>query len=147
MKFTMRNISGILAAALAATVVGGCQSQQPKQTTAMASQSVLDVTPVKAARPYSAGPQYVSPPDEPTAAPIVTPVYASTPDATPAPQWHKKPSPDGAVGGKYTVKKGDTLYRIAKVQYGDGKKWTQIASANPGITPQTLKVGQTIVVP
>ena len=47
----------------------------------------------------------------------------------------------------YTVKKGDTLFHIAKTAYGDGKKWTLIASANPGLTPQTLKTGQTLVIP
>ena len=38
-----------------------------------------------------------------------------------------------AGNGSYTVKKGDTLYRIAKDHYGDGKQWTKIASANPGV--------------
>ena len=29
----------------------------------------------------------------------------------------------------------------------DGKRWQQIASANPGLTPATLRAGATIVVP
>ena len=49
--------------------------------------------------------------------------------------------------GSYTVRKGDTLYAIAKNKYGDGKQWTRIASANPGLRPETLKAGQAIVVP
>ena len=44
-------------------------------------------------------------------------------------------------------RKGETLYGIAKKSYGDGKQWTKIAAANPGVTPQSLKVGQTIVIP
>jgi 5'-nucleotidase len=49
--------------------------------------------------------------------------------------------------GSYTVKKGDTLYGIARQRYGDGKQWSKIAQANPGLRPETLKVGQTIVIP
>ena len=56
-------------------------------------------------------------------------------------------SPTAAIGGSYTVKRGDTLYKIARERYGDGKQWQRIASANPGITPSTLKVGQKISVP
>ena len=50
-------------------------------------------------------------------------------------------------GGTYTVKKGDTLYRIAKEHYGSGKQWQKIAAANPGASPQTLRVGQKLVIP
>ena len=53
----------------------------------------------------------------------------------------------GASGSSYTVKKGDTLYKIARDHYGDGKRWQQIASANPGVSPQSLKVGQSLVIP
>ena len=49
--------------------------------------------------------------------------------------------------GSYTVKKGDTLYSIARTHYGDGKQWQRIASANPGLRPSSLKVGQTITIP
>jgi len=52
-----------------------------------------------------------------------------------------------AGGQRYTIKAGDTLYHIAKVQYGDGKQWQRIASANPGISPTSLKVGQILVMP
>src|SRR5436305_943676 len=50
-------------------------------------------------------------------------------------------------GGTYTVQKGDTLYKIARERYGDGKQWQKIAAANPGLSPQSLKVGQKISVP
>jgi 5'-nucleotidase len=146
MEYTMRNFFRITAA-LGVGLVGGCQAQQPKPSAALAAGSVMDVKPVKTVRPTYSNPQFVTPPEEPTAAPVVTPVYASTPDPTPAPRPHKSAHSDLAVAGKYKVKKGDTLYRIAKTQYGDGKKWIQIASANPGVTPQSLKVGQMIVVP
>ena len=34
----------------------------------------------------------------------------------------------------YTVQKGDTLYKIAKTHYGDGKQWNRIVAANPGVS-------------
>ena len=52
-----------------------------------------------------------------------------------------------AAAGPYTVKKGDTLYGIARQRYGDGKQWVRIAEANPGLRPEMLKAGQTITLP
>jgi 5'-nucleotidase len=52
-----------------------------------------------------------------------------------------------AAGGRYTVKKGDTLWKIAETKYGNGNQWQKIASANPGLSAETLKAGQTIAVP
>jgi phage tail protein X len=64
----------------------------------------------------------------------------------------REASPADSVGGSmaagsYTVKKGDTLYGIARQRYGNGNQWTRIAEANPGLTPQSLKAGQTISIP
>ncbi len=47
----------------------------------------------------------------------------------------------------YTIKKGDTLFSIAKSNYGTGRDWQKIAAANPGLSPSKLKVGQTIQIP
>jgi nucleoid-associated protein YgaU len=80
------------------------------------------------------------PPPEPMP---VTVIEAQPPSATHASSTHKAASSQG----KYIVKHGDTLYHIAKVRYGDGKQWQQIASANPGVSPTTLKVGQVLVIP
>ncbi|MGH7178425.1 MAG: LysM peptidoglycan-binding domain-containing protein [Tepidisphaeraceae bacterium] len=83
-----------------------------------------------------------------------TDISAPAPYTPPAPATHQPvtydtmPSGGGATGsGTYTVKRGDTLYGIARTRYGDGKQWQKIASANPGVTPQSLKVGQTLVIP
>ncbi len=55
--------------------------------------------------------------------------------------------PASATGQTYTIKKGDTLWSIAARHYGDGKKWTQIVDANPGVDPKKLAVGQVITLP
>ena len=55
--------------------------------------------------------------------------------------------PAGGAASAYTVRRGDTLYGIARNTYGDGKQWRRIAAANPGVTPQALRVGQTLQIP
>ncbi|HIT73298.1 MAG TPA: LysM peptidoglycan-binding domain-containing protein [Candidatus Fimicola cottocaccae] len=48
----------------------------------------------------------------------------------------------------YIVKKGDTIWALAKYYYGDGSKYKLIASANPQITnPNLIYVGQVLVIP
>jgi LysM repeat protein len=47
----------------------------------------------------------------------------------------------------YTVKKGDTLWKIADKYYGDGSKWKKIADYNKIKDPRKLKVGQKLRVP
>ena len=73
---------------------------------------------------------------------MASPVVTRTP-AAPALQ----PPPPAGASKQYLVQKGDTLFRIAKTHYGDGNRWQQIASVNPGLTPGNLKAGATIVVP
>lgn len=97
---------------------------------------------------------YGTPNDSVTDVAAVAPAPAYQPSPMPAPQpvmYDNQPgmaSSSGAIGGgSYTVKKGDTLYSIARQRYGDGKQWTKIASANPGLKPQSLRVGQSITLP
>lgn len=49
----------------------------------------------------------------------------------------------------YTVKKGDTLWGIAKKYLGNGAKYTQIYDANKSIisNPNLIKVGQVLTIP
>ena len=131
------------AAILGAAAAVGCQGQPPQSQAAM-TRSVLDVRATHAHATYAYAPVRVGPPEEPVPATITAPVM---PLVSAAPSGAVRAGVRAALHGGYRVRKGDTLFRIAKSHYGDGKKWKQIAMANPGLTPSTLKVGQTIVVP
>lgn len=149
----------------AAGLMVGCQAQ-PKQAAPSSgtapSASVLDVsaprtvhqpsvyeispsvpraaTPVAYAAPASATPAYL-PPD--ADANYVAP--AGSPAPTPGPVITARPNRSSAR--TYVVKKGDTLFRIAKEHYGSGGQWRRITEANPGLSPATLKAGQKLVMP
>ena len=47
----------------------------------------------------------------------------------------------------YLVKSGDSLARIARHQLGSEARWTEIQALNPGVTPENLKLGQTLLLP
>jgi len=111
----------------------GCSSS--KKSTASSVTEPLSPAPVA----YQPAPQPYTP--SPVAAQPVT--Y----DSAPAPQVATTASPASVGGGSYTVKKGDTLFSIAKTRYGNGNQYTKILSANPGLSPQSLKAGQTITIP
>ena len=46
-----------------------------------------------------------------------------------------------------TVKKGDSLWKIAKREFGDGTRWKEIASANNIKDGNKIKPGQKLVIP
>ena len=116
--------------AVVAVAGAGCAKKNNKAAAKGApafSPAVTELGP----SPYAPAPVAAAPVFEP-AAPFAT--------ATPA-------APAQIAGTTYQVKRGDTLFALAKSRYGDGKQWTRIASANPGLSPQTLKAGQTITIP
>jgi nucleoid-associated protein YgaU len=47
----------------------------------------------------------------------------------------------------YTVKEGDTLSAIAARQLGDATLWQEIVKLNPGLKADSIKPGQTIIIP
>jgi len=128
---------------MAIATIAGCQSQQ-KPAARGVSPAVLDVTAPPSYQPsaYTA-PAYVPPPGTPAPTPPNTAeVTAAAAKAAPAPT-----TAAASDRSKYTIKKGDTLYHIAKDRYGDGKQWQKIVAANPGVSPTSLRVGQTLVMP
>lgn len=56
----------------------------------------------------------------------------------------KKEEPKKNTKVYYTIKKGDTLWKIAKKYYGNGSKYTEIAKLNSISNPDKIKVGQKI---
>jgi nucleoid-associated protein YgaU len=113
-----------------AAAAAGCQGNGGSKTAESGSirDDVADIRPIE-----STTPAYQPAPFQP--API-QPVMSDSSVA----------SSTGA-GNTHVVKHGETLYSIAKKSYGDGKQWERIAEANPGISPTSLKVGQTLVIP
>lgn len=47
----------------------------------------------------------------------------------------------------YMVRKNDTLWSIAADYYGDGQRWRDILTANPGLEPTKMRVGQQLILP
>lgn len=83
---------------------------------------------------------------EGTPTPAPTDIYAETPapsevvEPTPTPEATATP----VAGSKYTVKKGDTLWAIAK-KYGITVEALQ--AANPKVVPTKMRIGTVLVIP
>jgi 5'-nucleotidase len=118
--------------AVVAVVSAGCQS---KSAGVPKNESVVDVGYAQQQQPAQAAPVAQQPVADDAFAPAQSTATADASDA------------GATLAGPYTVKKGDTLYGIAKQRYGDGKQWVRIAEANPGLRPEALKAGQTITLP
>lgn len=92
--------------------------------------------------------------DEPGSAPPEPAVHpranvpARVEDATrrpTAPSSGRDPARSG--GASHVVGAGETLTSIAAAWFGDGRHWSLIAQANPGIDPDRLGIGQRLVLP
>ena len=81
-------------------------------------------------------------------APVTEPAEPETPATEPAEsETPAEPDTAPAVSGSYTVKEGDTLWKIAKAQLGDAKLWTSIYELNKDTikNPNLITVGQEII--
>ena len=151
--------------ALLTVVAVGCSTKKAGGPTA--TSGALDVTPPAQSAAMTSTPTYTPPPaqqvpafQEPPPPQTNTPpvqqadakgTSRKTKGAAGATANAAKTSAKGAAvastGKSYTVQQHDTLFKIAKDQYGDGNQWKKIAAANPGLNADTLKVGQTITIP
>ncbi len=111
----------------------GCENQQSHEQLADAApyDPVLDAGPM----PHNSAP-----------APEPAMAYYDTGAAT-ASASRYEPPPVSYSANSYVVQKGDTLWSIAKRVYNDGRRWRDIQSANPGVQPSRLRVGQQILLP
>ncbi len=73
------------------------------------------------------------------------PAPAAPAPATPAPATTASPAPAGP--SKYTVVKGDSLWKIAESTYGDGEKWMDISKANSLRNPDVIQIGKELELP
>lgn len=71
-----------------------------------------------------------------------------TPQATPT-QSSSRTTKPASSGKTYTVKSGDSLWKIAKQMYGNGSQYTKIYEANKDKikNPNLIYAGQTFIIP
>lgn len=103
---------------------------------------IAEVTPagyVAPAKPAAPAPAAT------TAAPAATPAPAPAAPATPAPPT--TPAAAAAAASKYVVEKGDSLWKIAAEEYGDGALWQRIAKANTLKHPNHIEIGEELELP
>jgi 5'-nucleotidase/UDP-sugar diphosphatase len=143
----MKSFATIALIGIATAALTGCAGSSSSSHKSARGNDVLDVQPTAAATPAKQAP-YVGPTPTDPMAPADNISYPAAPvaSATPA-SYTAAPANGSATGNIYKVKAGDTLFGIARTTYGDGKAWTRIASANPGLSPKSLKAGQTITLP
>jgi nucleoid-associated protein YgaU len=79
----------------------------------------------------------------PATPPAVTPAPVVAADATPP------TSPTSATAGprEHVVASGETLSSIAARFLGSESRWAEIAKANPGVNPNSMRVGTKLAIP
>ncbi len=125
------------------TVAVGCQSQKKIAE----PNPLVDNAPAPAPVAYQPAPQPIAQPAAVTATPAADVTPAVMTETPTAPTGSKSASSSAIAGHKYTIKKGDNLYTIAKKRYGSGNDYKKILAANPGLNENRLVPGKTIVLP
>ncbi len=97
---------------------------------------------VTASEPPSAAGEEALPAPAQARLPDVTGLTPAAPAAT-----AEETTPAAGAQRTYVVKKGDTYWRIAQREYGDGALCRLIQDANPNVQPTRLRPGTTIVLP
>jgi nucleoid-associated protein YgaU len=121
----------------------GCQNGPKHEVqTGPAAQSPSEKPPLNGPRPLDTGPREESGEFRGETPPTLT--QSGVSDMTAA-QPSEQEKPIGRV--TYVIQQGDTLWKIASQELGDGKRWKEITELNPGLEPNSLRVGQEIIIP
>ena len=81
----------------------------------------------------------------PAATPTETTTVVKTAADTGETETVETPAP--APARTHTIRKGDTLWSVAKKFYGDGKRWKEIAAANDIANESKLPIGKVLRIP
>ncbi len=144
----MKNMRFLPLAALLLIITVGCKSKS--------SSGIPEIDPPGGIQPLESSDYGYS--DESNSDSVASAVAAyGPPPAAPVPGPAASPAPQPvtpaaamtyASGSRtHIVNRGDTLWSIARRNYGSGRMWHQIADANPGVDPHRLRIGQRLVVP
>jgi len=143
------------------TAAAGAQPAEPaKPAETTSGAAPAPATPAAPSTPAAPAPAASAPIEPapaastpaPTAAPAVSPDAPKTEPVTP-PEPVVKPATDAAVApqapASYTVAPGDTLWKIANDQLGDGHRFLEIIQLNPALKrrPDVLTPGQILELP
>ena len=98
--------------------------------------------------PESSVPPTPNPGEQSTPEPVMTPEPVVPPQPTNAPQQTQKPAVQpSAEPVSYTVKRGDTLIGICIRRYGSDARVAEVCSLNNISNPDSIKIGQNILLP
>ncbi len=118
----------------------GCEKKPQMQPQANMDQGVTDA-------PEAYGPTEASPLE-----PVAEPFPADPPAHEVQPEPRSEPQPIDVVPSEvrrtyHVMKRGDTLYSLAREYYGDAKRWREIARANNIQDPNDIPIGKRLVIP
>ena len=79
---------------------------------------------------------------------LKTGLVLKVPTQSESPVAAQAPRSTVSRGGRYyEIQEGDSLWRIASEELGEGTRWQEIKEANPGVNLDVLKVGKRIQLP
>ncbi|MDH3583506.1 MAG: LysM peptidoglycan-binding domain-containing protein [Phycisphaerae bacterium] len=59
----------------------------------------------------------------------------------------RAPAVPSRAATTHSIQRGDTLWSLARLYYNDSRRWGTILAANPGINPNKLQVGSSLMIP
>lgn len=117
----------------------------------LSENAMISLALTKLGQPPESLPDAPALPVAPPPAVVPTPAPVSVP--APAPPMAPQPPPpvsQPVASRRYTVVKGDSLWKISARFYGNGARWVSIYNANKGViggNPSRIYPGQVLIIP